>query len=69
MRRDYEDKALTGSGPARSGAGAPAPERPPAPSAHAAQTGVLPERPDAEYLLSPEEPPKRRKRRTWPTPS
>jgi hypothetical protein len=60
MRRDYEDKALVSSGPARPEQRAPAPGRPPAPP------GVLPERPDAEYLLEP--PPKRRKRRTWPSP-
>jgi len=60
MRRVYEDKAFGAVGPARPGQRAPAPGRPPA------DPDVLPERPDAEYLL---EPPKRRKRRTWPTPS
>jgi hypothetical protein len=41
-KHDYEDKAF---GPARSGMAPPAPERTPA------APGVLPERPDAEYLI------------------
>jgi hypothetical protein len=62
-KHDYEDKAL---GSARSGGSAPAPERTPtAPEV----LEVLPERPDAEYLLLVRPRASRKRRRKWPTPS